>query len=65
MKRLICGMVSRALFLLGFVGIGSGLLLMLHDQTLIRKQPEQLYCFLLIGGVSLTVLGSVVLDDND
>ena len=58
MKRLICGMVSRALFLVGFVGIGSGLFLILHDQRLIRNQPKQVYSWLLISGIVCLVAGS-------
>jgi hypothetical protein len=58
MKRLICGIMSRALFLVGFVGIGSGMLLILHDQRLIRNQPRQVYSWLLIGGIACFVAGS-------
>jgi hypothetical protein len=58
MKRLICGMVSRALFLVGFVGIGSGFFLILHDQRLVRNQPRQVYSWLLIGGIVCFVAGS-------
>ena len=44
--------------LLGFVGMGAGVLLIHHDQRLIRNQPREVYLALFVGGVGCFVAGS-------
>jgi hypothetical protein len=52
------GALSRALLLLGFVGMGAGVLLIHHDHRLIRNQPREVYLALFVGGVGCFVAGS-------
>jgi len=58
------GALARALMLLGCVGVSTGMILILHDQTLIRKQPKQVYLVLVIGGIGCVVASSEIRGDE-
>jgi uncharacterized membrane protein YqjE len=63
-KWFLLGALARALMLLGCVGVSTGMILILHDQTLIRKQPKQVCLVLIIGGLGCVVASVEIRGDE-